>query len=101
MRHAAQRTLGLPALSPSRTSSHATLFLRSPFSMQTPVERSERLVGCWTFRARVNPLFLGVWHFTLRFALPGVGLATPGRKAVMQSPTGPKVYPNNLIILKR
>ena len=27
--------------------------------------------------ARANPLFLEVWHFTLRFVLPGVGLATP------------------------
>ena len=45
---------------------------------------------------QANPLSLGVWHFTLRFILPGVGLATPGRKAVMQSPTGPKIYPNTL-----
>ena len=34
-----------------------------------------------------------VWRFTLRFVLPGVGLATPGQKAVMQSPLGPKVFP--------
>ena len=58
---------------------------RAPFSLQTPVERSERLAGCWAVRARANPLSLGVWPFTLRFVLPsGVGLATlaEGRKAV-------------------
>jgi hypothetical protein len=38
---------GLPALFPSRTSSHATLLIRSPFPLQTPVERSERVAGCW------------------------------------------------------
>ena len=43
---------------------------RAPFSLQTPVERSERLAGCWAVRARANPLSLGVWHFTLRFVLP-------------------------------
>ena len=58
---------------------------RAPFSLQTPVERSERLAGGWAVRARANPLSLGVWPFTLRFVLPtGVGLATlaEGRKAV-------------------
>jgi hypothetical protein len=68
---------GLPAFSPSRTSSHDTLFFRSPYTLQTPVERSERLVGRWAVRAQANPRSLGVWRFTLRFALPGLGLATP------------------------
>jgi hypothetical protein len=67
----------------------------SLFPLQTPVERSERVAGCWAVRARANPLSLGVWHFTLRFVLSGVGLATPGRQAVMQSPLGPKVYPKD------
>jgi hypothetical protein len=67
----------LDPLSITRTSSHATLFFRSPFSLQTLVERSERLAGCWAVRARANPLSLGVWHFTLRFVLRGAGLATP------------------------
>ena len=68
-------------------------FVRVPFSLQTPVERSERVAGCWPVRARANPLSLGVWHFTLRFVLPGVGLATlaEGRKAVACSrPLDPK-----------
>ena len=82
-------------LSPSRTSSHATLFIRSPFSPPrlTPVERSERVAGWWAVRARANPLSLGVWHFTVRFVLPGVGLATraESRKAVVCShPLDPK-----------
>ena len=67
----------------------------APFSLQTPVERSERVEGCWAVRARANPLSLGVWHFTLRFVLPGVGLATPSRRPKgcgVQSPLGPKVY---------
>jgi len=68
---------GLPAPSPSRTSSHATQFFCSTYTMQTPVEHSERLSGCGALRARANPLFLEVWHLTPRFALPGVGLATP------------------------
>ena len=65
----------------------------SLFPLQTPVERSERVAGCWAVRARANPLSLGVWHFTLRFVLPGVGLATraEGRKAVACSrPLDPK-----------
>ena len=54
---------------------------RAPFSLQTPVERSERLAGCWAVRARANPLSLGVWHFTLRFVLPWsrVGYPRPQR----------------------
>ena len=42
---------------------------------------------------RANPLSLGVWHFTMRFILPGVGLATraEGRQAVVCShPLDPK-----------
>ena len=58
--------------SPLRTSSHATLFIRSLFSLQTPVERSERVAGCWAVRARANPLSLGVWHFTLRFVFNSI-----------------------------
>ena len=52
---------------------------RAPFSLQTPVERSERLAGCWAVRARAHPLSLGVWHFTLRFVLPRswVGYPSP------------------------
>ena len=38
-------------------------------------------------RARAHQLSLEVWHFTLRFVLPGVGLATPG----------PKVYQNSSV----
>ena len=54
---------------------------RAPFSLQTPVERSERLAGCWAVRARAHPLSLAVWHFTLRFVLPGswVGHPSPQR----------------------
>ena len=54
---------------------------RAPFSLQTPVERSERLAGCWAVRARAHPLSLGAWHFTLRFVLPGswVGYPRPQR----------------------
>jgi hypothetical protein len=62
-------------------------------STYPPAERSERVAGCWAVRARANPLSLGVWHFTLRFVLPGVGLATraEGRKAVACSrPLDPK-----------
>ena len=33
------------------------------------------LEGRRTVRARANLLSLEVWHFTLRFDLPGVGLA--------------------------
>ena len=51
-------------------------FVPAPSSLQTPVERSERVAG-WAVRARANPLSLRVWHFTLRFVLPGVGLAIP------------------------
>ena len=54
-----------------------------------------RLLEGWRIvRARANQLSQQVWHFilSLRFVLPGVGFATPGRKAVVQSPTGPKVY---------
>ena len=49
-------------------------------------------------RARANPLSVGVWHFTLRFVLPRVGLATPSRRPKgcgVQSPLGPKVYPKS------
>ena len=65
-------------------------------SLQTPVERSERLAGCWAVRAGAHPLSLGVWHFTLRFVLPRswVGYPSPRPKGCgMQSPFGPKVYP--------
>ena len=81
----AHRAPALLALSPSLTSSYATLFSvclwvdfgSRTFSLQTPVECSESLAGCWAVRARANPLSLWVWHFTLMFALPGVGLANP------------------------
>ena len=72
---------------------------RAPFSLQTPVERSERVAGCWAVRARAHPLSLGVWHFTLRFVLPGSWVGHPSATAAerrgwaMQSPSGPKVYP--------
>ena len=103
----AHRAPGLPALASSRTSSHATFLAchesdRAPFSLQTPVERSERLAGCWAVRARANPLSLGVWHFTLRFVLPGSWVGYPSATAAerqgwaMQSPSGPKVYPKHL-----
>ena len=73
--------------------------VRAPFSLQTPVERSERLAGCWAVRARAHPLSLGVWHFTLRFVLPRSWVGYPSATAAerqgwaMQSPSGPKVYP--------
>ena len=70
--------------------------VRAPFSLQTPVERSERVAGCWAVRARANPLSLGVWHFTLRFVLPRSWVGYPRRRPKgcgMQSPSGPKVYP--------
>ena len=79
----------------------ATLFIRSPFPLRTPVERSERVAGCWSARARANPLSLWVWHFTLRFVLPGVGLATraEGRKAVACShPLDPKSTQSMLVL---
>jgi hypothetical protein len=38
---------------------HGTLFIRSPFFQQTPVERSERVARCWAVRAQANPLSLG------------------------------------------
>ena len=69
------------------------------FRSLTPVEHSERLAGCWAVRARANPLSLGVWHFTLRFVLPGSWVGHPSATAAerrgwaMQSPLGPKVYP--------
>ena len=68
----------------------------SLFPLQTPVERSERVAGCWAVRARANPLSLGVWHFTLRFVLPRSWVGYPSRRPKgcgMQSPSGPKVYP--------
>ena len=71
---------------------------RAPFSLQTPVERSERLAGGWAVRARANPLSLGVWHFTLRFVLPRSWVGHPSRRPQgcgMQSPSGPKVYPDS------
>ena len=74
----AHRAPGLPALSSSRTSSHARFSVRAPFSLQTPVERSERVAGCWAVRARANLLSLGVWHFTLRFVLPWSRVGYPG-----------------------
>ena len=75
---------------------------RAPFSLQTPVERSERLAGGWAVRARAHPLSLEVWHFTLRFVLPWSWVGHPSATAaerrgwVMQSPSGPKVYPKAL-----
>jgi hypothetical protein len=61
---------------------------------------NERLAGCWTVRARANPLSLEVWHFTLRFVLHGVGLATPvdlERRAVAdRTQSLPKVYPGGV-----
>ena len=54
-------------------------FFRAQFSLQTPVERSERVAGCWAVRARANPLSLGVWHFTLRFVLPRSWVGYPCR----------------------
>ena len=88
---------GLPALSSSRTSSHATFLAchesdRAPFSLQTPVERSERLAGCWAVRARANPLSLGVWHFTLRFVLPGSRVGYP-RPQQPKGEAGPCSHP--------
>ena len=71
-------------------------FVRAPFSVQTPVERSERVAGCWAVRARANTLSLGVWHFTLRFVLPRSWVGYPCQRPKgcgMQSPLGPKVYP--------
>ena len=97
----AHRAPGLPALSSSRTSSHTRFSVRAPFSLQTLVERSERLAGGWAVRARANPLSLGVWHFTLRFVLPGSWVGYPSATAAerqgwdMQSPSGPKVYPKS------
>jgi hypothetical protein len=47
---------------------------------------SNRLEGCPTVRAQANPLSPEVWPLTLKFALPGVGLATSvdfGRHAVL------------------
>ena len=60
--------------------------VRAPFSLQTPFERSERVAWCWAVRARAHPLCPGVWHFTLRFVLPGSWVGYPklvhsGRKA--------------------
>ena len=95
----ADRGPGLPALASSRTSSHATFSVRAPFSLQTPVERSERMAECWAVRARAHPLSLGVWHFTLRFVLPRswVGYPSPRPKGCgMQSLFGPKVYPKSI-----
>ena len=71
--------------------------VRAPFSLQTPVERSERVAGCWAVRARAHPLSLGVWHFTLRFVLPGSWVGNPALPpgCDMQSPSGPKVYPKS------
>ena len=48
---------------------------------------------------RVNPLSLGVWHLTLRFAMPGVGLATPvdlERRAVNSRTRSPPVSPKHI-----
>ena len=48
----AARTLSLTHLLACHT-------IRSPFSLQTPVERSERVAGRWAVRARANPLSQG------------------------------------------
>ena len=38
---------------------------------------STKVVGEWMEEEEENPISLGIWHFTLRFVLPGVGLANP------------------------
>jgi hypothetical protein len=69
-------------------------FVRAPFSLHTPVDRSKRVTGCWAVRARANPLSLGVWHFTQRFVLPRRWVGYPRQRPKgMQSHLGPKVYP--------
>ena len=45
----------------------------------------------------IYPKYIGVWHFTLRFVLPRSWVGYPSRRPKgcgMQSPSGPKVYPN-------
>ena len=59
--------------------SHVISFARR-FPCKTPVERSERVAGCWAVRARANPLSLGVWHFTLRLFCLELGWLHPSRR---------------------
>ena len=98
----AHRSPGLPALSSSRTSSHATLFRSRavfPADSAGSSDPTRRVAGCWAVRARANPLSLGVWHFTLRFVLPRSWVGYPRRRPKgcgMQLPSGPKVYPKSL-----
>ena len=91
----AHRTPGLPALSSSRTSSHATC----PIARRFPCRLRSNVPSAWRGVGLLGHLSLAVWHFTLRFVLPGSWVGHPSATAAerrgwaMQSPSGPKVYP--------
>ena len=91
----AHRAPGLPALSSSCTSSHATC----PIARRFPCRLRSNVPSAWRGVGLLGHLSLGVWHFTLRFVLPGSWVGYPRATAAerqgwdMQSPFGPKVYP--------
>ena len=69
-------------------------FVRAPFSLQTPVERSERVAGCWAVWSRSAFLRSSALHPEVRFAWSWVGYPSRRPKGCgLQSPLGPKVYP--------
>ena len=86
---------GLPALAPSRTSSHATCPIARRFSCRL----RSNVPSAWRGVGLLGHPSLAVWHFTLRFVLPGSWVGHPSATAAerrgwaMQSPSGPKVYP--------
>ena len=72
---------------------------REPFFPQTPVDLN--VPSAWRGVGLLGHPSLAVWHFTLRFVLPGSWVGHPSATAAerrgwaMQSPSGPKVYPKS------
>ena len=93
----ADRGPGLPALAPSPTSSHAEC--TCPIARHFPCRLRSNVPSAWRGVGLLGHLSLVVWHFTLRFVLPGSWVGHPSATAaerrgwVKQSPSGPKVYP--------
>ena len=88
----ADRGPGLPALASSRTSSHATCPIARRFSCRL----RSNVPSAWRGVGLLGHPSLAVWHFTLRFVLPGSWVGHPSATAAerrgwaMQSPSGPK-----------
>ena len=73
----ADRGPGLPALASSRTSSHATCPIASRFSCRL----RSNVPSAWRGVGLLGHLSLAVWHFTLRFVLPGSWVGHPSATA--------------------